>query len=244
MHYHELSGNYPADVDFSNIYYYNGSVYAEESTPGTNTTYNYNLVSFSVESSNFGRYESTLNNVYASNSLWLTKTSYVYMVNNHDSLGHYYRTPVISAVIGDNGNMYVNDHGRIAEIPLNNPANIRQIGIQLGDNYSESSVVKYAGDEPYFSPIAYNNGKIYACGQVGDDYRVNVIVSLPITANTEQQWEPIGYTWHFSNSNTGNYFDGCTGITANGNKIFVEGGYGVYVRAGGGGVAVYESDIQ
>lgn len=103
-----------------------------------------------------------------------------------------------------------------------------------------TSLIKY-----YYHDCYLFGGKIYSCGQVGSDPRVNVIVSLPITASPERQWESIGYTWHFLKNNvSAELYIGCDSITSNGNKIFVEGGHKLNPIIGGGGVAVYESDIS
>jgi hypothetical protein len=224
VQYSEIGTGYPVNTDFSNLFYYNGSVYALVINKQSDESYMYGFASFAADT---GAYESTISNVYSSANQFLT------ISNLTDFELH--AKPQVNAVLGDNGNLYVNDYGKVSEIPLDNPSVIRQIGsVATPRNALSSNMV----------PIAYFNGMVYVCGMPNNNPMVTAILSLPITALPGASWNQVGYTSKIYNLNNLNQvigYQGCTSLAAGGGKLFATGAiYGTSAFPIG---FVFESDI-
>lgn len=224
VQYLTIGSGYPINTDFSNLFYYNNSIYALIINKQSNN-YVYGLASFSVST---GAYESSISSIYSSPNQFETVGNINEVQNSN--------APLIGAVIGNNGNIYFNDYGKISEVPLNNPSAIRQIGnIVPPENLYEN-----------MTSIAYYNGHIYVCGRQNGNPLVYGILSLPVTVSSGTLWNQLGYTANIVDNHNNDQiigYMGCSSIAVNANKIFVTSYYPSTQSVFQYGF-VYESDIQ
>lgn len=209
-----LSGAYPSSTQFGNLYYDNGSVYALAQTQ-SGTIYNYSLVQFNAAT---GQYVATINLNYASEHPFVNV--YSLPLNNAALFTNQY---YLSGALGD-GKFYINNDGLVTSIPLVNPLAQSQIGAKFA---SASHMWNIGNNPPWaeMSAIAYSQGRLFACGYIPENAQYNAtwaILGIASSANTNQNWESIGYTqadplpW----SSQIPYYDGCMNISAYGNKVF------------------------